>query len=206
MPFLVLCVPPALMAVTWQRARPRALSTSGVCSPGRWRRSFQSITGEMRAVSPSEGVSRPVTSSWGVDPSPPAGGSVGSRALLCAGPVGRSRALRTGQQTAALCLSVAQTRPLEPWNGRRWSKGSGHTVWLFPQTAPALRLPFSPGVPFLRRVTAGEHCLLSSLSSPRLPFLLAVFCPPSPAARRPQTQWPPCRPRGCCLSLWVPLA
>lgn len=49
---------PALMAVTWRPAQPRALSMSGVCSPGKWRRSSPSTIGKMSPGSPSEDVGR----------------------------------------------------------------------------------------------------------------------------------------------------
>ena len=38
--------------VTWQRARLRAPSTSGACSRGKWRRSFQSSMGKVNPVNP----------------------------------------------------------------------------------------------------------------------------------------------------------
>lgn len=79
---------PALMAVMWQQAPQRALSTSGMCSLGKWRRSFQSIMGKMTPGSPSEVVSGScdcipgVVLSSGMDLSLPHEGSMHSCALL----------------------------------------------------------------------------------------------------------------------------
>lgn len=56
--FLVLLCSAALMVVMWQRAPLRALSTSGACSRGKWRRSFPSSMGKGNPVSPPEVVCR----------------------------------------------------------------------------------------------------------------------------------------------------
>lgn len=136
---------PALTVLTWQRARLRAPSTSGACSRGRWRRSFQSSMGKVNPASPSVVLSRScdvipgLLSFSGVDWSRPCEGSVHSLALPRARLVARSRGHLCSTGDGSVLLVVTGCFSQSHSGSGCWREGR-ETVCLPHYPAPPLCL------------------------------------------------------------------
>lgn len=190
---LVLCVP-ALMAVTWRQARPRARSTSGVCCRGRWRRCFRSSTGEMRPVSPSghERVLQPHPRGHVLFRQGPELAPRGQCPLTCSAVSQvRERSCRSVQPTAVCWWFLLQNVPFRASEWRPLEKGSGKRSPIFP------RLLFDPSTPAPLLVRMQTRFLRPHLSASR-----AVTYPCSSVSGPEALNWLRAVPSGTLSKAW----